>query len=117
MGTRSDTQHEAIMNEAANGPIVAAAPGYFSLDCRWPDSAPESVLAWRVGSEVVLPVTRWGCDTEEHFVIHPDGTVRPHFPMFGSEVPTYKSLEEWRKDFREGGETWQPPAYQVHRRA
>lgn len=42
-------------------PIVIAAPGYFFLEYVWSDEDPEPVLAWRVGDDLALPVTRFGC--------------------------------------------------------
>jgi hypothetical protein len=49
-----DLQHNEIMNGALEGPVVAAAPGYFVLYN--PSDPPEPYM--------VLPVTRCGCPAE-----------------------------------------------------
>ena len=54
------------------------------------------MLAWRVGSVVVLPVTRMGCGAGECYVLGPDGKVRHHGAPGPSEVPDYISLAAWR---------------------
>ncbi len=98
MGARSDIEHAQIISDAFDGPAVSATPGYFRLDQSWPAADPEPVLAWKVGGKVVLPVTAAGYDRDEYYVLYPDGSVRPHFPCFGSAAPVFKSVEEWRED-------------------
>jgi len=101
MGYYGDLQYEKIMGGALEGPLVAATPGFFRLDDRHPDEAPEPVLAWRVGPAIVLPVTRFGCDDHEYYVLYPDGTVKRHFPSVGAALPDFRSLAEWRAQVSE----------------
>jgi hypothetical protein len=60
MGVRSDLERQWDMENAKEGPLVAAAPGHFMLDARHPKNQ-ESILAWRVGERIVLPVMAYGC--------------------------------------------------------
>jgi hypothetical protein len=71
------TMCELEMKNSVNWPMVAAAPGYSVLDERFPNCPAEDVLAWRVGPNVSLPVTRLGFKAEEAWVKYPDGRVRP----------------------------------------
>ena len=96
MGQNYDHYYEGVINDALEGPVVAAAPGYFAIDASFrEDPRKYAVLAWRVGSEVVLPVTRWGCDGKEQWVVYPDGTVNLHSPPGPSEVSSYPSFDAW----------------------
>jgi hypothetical protein len=109
MGMRADAIYEQALKDALNGPTVSAAPGYFSLEGRWPDQEPEAVLAWQVGADVVLPVTRWGHHNPargESWVLYPDGSVRLHSPPGPSHVPNYASLAAWRTEFERECERW-----------
>jgi len=95
MGAHSDYIAEAALEETyTGGTNVAAATGFYVLDER--DQSPEPVIAWRVGSERVLPITRWGVVCRECFVAYPDGRVRHHGAPGPAEVPSYASVEEWR---------------------
>jgi hypothetical protein len=98
MGAYSNAWYDLEMKNAAAGPVVSAAPGFYRLDADWPDADPEPVLAWRIGATLALPVTRFGCDVAERYVVHPDGTVRRHFPPYSSVSPDFGSLAEWRAD-------------------
>jgi hypothetical protein len=101
MGGYSNWSNERDMEEAYHGPLVSAAPGYFQVDEKWPDSEPEPIIAWRVGSVVVLPVTRMGCRASECYVLCPDGKVRHHGAPAPSDVPDYISLAAWRVGVRD----------------
>jgi hypothetical protein len=73
--------------------VVAASPNFFVLN----GGRQEPVIAWRIGKQMALPITRHGCDDRGYYVLYPDGTVRPHMPNIGSEVPSFKNLEDWRR--------------------
>ena len=78
MGAHS---HDTIMEETyKGGTTVAAAAGYLVLDERFASQSPQPVLAWRVGNELVLPITRAGVECRECWVAYPDGRVRHHGP-------------------------------------
>jgi hypothetical protein len=94
----ASVNYELLLKDSVNWPIVAAAPGFFVVDMRCPDGKPEAVLAWRVGTELVLPVTRHGSPIEVTCVVHPDSTVRFHGHSTYSAVPDYESIEAFRAD-------------------
>jgi hypothetical protein len=92
----ASVNYDLLLEESVNWPLVAAAPGYFTLDEQWPNEEPEAVLAWRVNQELVLPVTRRGFEPRESYVVYPDGRVRHHGVGGPSAVPDYESIEAWR---------------------
>jgi hypothetical protein len=97
MGAHTEYIHYAIMEETHRaGTNVAASSGFYVLDERFSDQSPEPILAWRVGNDLVLPITRAGVACRECWVAYPDGHVRHHRPPGGSEVPSFASVEEWR---------------------
>ena len=112
MGAHADAVWEQAMKDALDGPTVGAAPGYFSLYAKWPDQDPEPVLAWKVGADVVLPVTRHGCVItrntlhDKSWVLYPDGIVRYHGLNLGSVVPNFASLAEWLAKFKSDLVSW-----------
>jgi hypothetical protein len=95
MGQHSDDLTKCAIEEAYAGPPVSAAPGYFLLFERDPERAPEPILAWRIGREMVLPVTGTRCIAGQHHVLYPDGSVWPHFLGYGYDPGTFKSFAEW----------------------
>jgi hypothetical protein len=88
--------YDMLLEESVNWPLVAAAPGFFTLDKNWTNAEPQAVLAWRVGPELVLPVNRYGSQAAETYVVHPDGKVRFHGIGIGAAVPDYESIGAWR---------------------
>jgi hypothetical protein len=95
MGAHTDDLIRSAIKEAYAGPAVSAAPGHFLLHLYDPERAPEPILAWRIGDALVLPVTALGCAPTEHYVLYPDGSVRPHFMGYNGDPPTFKSFAEW----------------------
>ena len=86
-------------------PLVAATPGYFTFDSDRPDEEPEAVLAWRVGPDLTLPVTRRGFSSRETYVRYPDGVMRHHgYKTGGSYLPNFESLDVWRAKQRRENE-------------
>jgi hypothetical protein len=81
--------------DALKGPAVSAAPGYFLLYACDPERAPAPILAWRIGSKMVLPVIGLGCVAGQHYVLYPDGSVRPHFHGYDCDPGTFKNFAEW----------------------
>jgi hypothetical protein len=94
--------NDLLLEDSVNWPLVAAAPGYFTVDEQWPYSEPEAVLAWRVNQELVLPVTRRGFEPRESWIVYPDGKVRHHGVGGPSAVPYYVSVEDWQNAVRKG---------------
>jgi hypothetical protein len=91
----SDNMTRCAIREALAGPVVSAAPGHFLLyECN-PGGDPEPILAWRIGNEMVLPVTAVGCVGSQHWVLYPDGSVRPHFKGYNHDQKSYKSFAAW----------------------
>jgi len=96
MGSYTECSENRNFEEAYDGPTVSAANGHFLLDERFPDVDPSPILAWKIGAQAVLAVTADGCKIGEFFVLYPNGAVRPHFLGYGSAIPSFKSLKEWR---------------------
>jgi hypothetical protein len=86
---------ERAIKEAYTGPVIPAGPGFFLLHDHDPERAPEPILAWRIGSDMVLPVTALGCAAGMFHILYPDGSVWPHFCEYGSHPRMFKSLAEW----------------------
>ena len=99
MGAHTDYVADATLEETLkDGTTVAAATGFCVLDERYPDQSPEPVIAWRVGNDRVLPITRCGVVCRECFVVYPDGRVRHHHGSpYGSWIPEFASVAEWRE--------------------
>jgi hypothetical protein len=88
----ASVNYEMLLEESVNWPLVAAAPGFFTLALGYES---EAVLAWRVGPELTMPVTRHGYRPGDVYVLHPDGKVRFHGLSIYSAVPDYESIEAW----------------------
>ena len=89
MGWRTDCQIEKDDAEAMEGPIVPEAWGFFLGE--------QPILAWRIGSNCVLPVTCLGTKGSQCYVICPDGKVRWNSWSYGSDAPDYESVAEYRE--------------------
>jgi hypothetical protein len=94
----TSVNYDMLLKESVNWPLVAASPGFFTVDPLWPSQEPEAVLAWRVGPELTLPVTRHGYRPDAAYVVHPNGKIRFHGLSISSAVPDYESIEAWRAD-------------------
>jgi hypothetical protein len=90
--------YDEAIEEALSGPLVTAAPGYFTVQADFPGLEPEPVLAWRIGKACVLPVVRYGCKAREVWVVGPNGKVRLHAPPGPSLVPDFDNIAAWRAD-------------------
>ncbi len=98
MGAWANYQQEAALKDAMEAPPVAATPGCFLLNPNWPNDTPHPVIAWKIGAMWTVPVTPFGYgDGEEAYVLHPDGRVFRHFPVWGGFIPDcWGNLEEWQ---------------------
>jgi hypothetical protein len=94
MGKYSDTTNDGIMEDTIAGQTVAAASGHFVVD--YGDDDLEPVLAWRVGNSLVLPITRYGLQQGECWIVGPDGVVRHHGYRGPSIVPSFETVAAWR---------------------
>jgi hypothetical protein len=113
MGAYSDSIYDAVYEDTRAGPTVAAAPGHFVMIGL--NNEPEPVLAWCIGKQLALPVTRHGFTSKaECFIQYPDGHVRFHGLHIGSEVPDFENVAAWREAERDkpvpmGRRPWDEP--------
>jgi hypothetical protein len=104
MGCHTDATIEANENNAREGYVIAAQPGYFLLDDHDHnrEGDPLPILAWRIGKDsecdCVLPVTCVGTHESQTYVLQPDGRVTWNAKSYYSAAPEYETLAEWRAD-------------------
>lgn len=86
----------AAFDEAESGPLVAAAPGHYLIDADYHPPMRAPVLAWRVGSRILLPVLSHGTWEGESVIEYPDGVVREH--SVGGYGREYDDVAEYVAD-------------------
>ena len=91
----TSTMNEQELAESPTWPVVPAGPGFAMVDESCREVGLEPVLAWRVGANVTLPVTRVGFKPNECWILYPDGRVRHHGLPGRRERPEYASLDEF----------------------
>jgi hypothetical protein len=116
MGQHTDATIAANEDNAAkHGTVVAAAPGFYLLDERHPESR-HPILAWRIGDadcNCVLPVTCTGTHSSQCYVLRPDGSVEYNAMQYGGAVPGYADVGEWEREMKRVQEFGGPIAHPI----